>query len=219
MSYIVYIITYIKQFPGPNSVILTKMWSVDMCAHHHHHRTITTITVIIFITIITITINDCPSLPSPPPSSSPYIVIAQVQFGLPCLLENVDENLDPGLGPILLKQVLVLDCICLFCLCICIHFCCLKQFFKPFKCWHKANDDNDKLLNDTNLIFVHLTTILNDRRSATEGLIASRLGKTSLSTTTSSNSTSPRKAGHKQTCHIFARNKVNIVLSDWSSTN
>ena len=30
---------------------------------------------------------------------------AQVQFGLPCLLENVDENLDPGLGPILLKQV------------------------------------------------------------------------------------------------------------------
>ena len=31
----------------------------------------------------------------------------QVQFGLPCLLENVDENLDPGLAPILLKQVIV----------------------------------------------------------------------------------------------------------------
>ena len=150
-----------------------------------------------------------------------------MQFGLPCLLENVDENLDPGLGPILLKQVLllVLDCICLFCLCICIYFCCLKQFFRPLKCWHKAkiaDDDNDDLLNDTDRIFVHLTTFLNDRRSATEGLIASRLGKTSSSTTTSSNSTSPRKAGHKKTCHIFARNKVNIVfpaLSDWSSTN
>jgi len=35
-----------------------------------------------------------------------YISLIQnaVQFGLPCLLENVDENLDPGLGPILLKQ-------------------------------------------------------------------------------------------------------------------
>ena len=32
----------------------------------------------------------------------------QVQFGLPCLLENVDENLDPGLGPILLKQVIIM---------------------------------------------------------------------------------------------------------------
>ena len=32
----------------------------------------------------------------------------QVQFGLPCLLENVDENLDPGLGPILLKQVIII---------------------------------------------------------------------------------------------------------------
>ena len=32
----------------------------------------------------------------------------QVQFGLPCLLQNVDENLDPGLGPILLKQVIII---------------------------------------------------------------------------------------------------------------
>ena len=101
-------------------------------------------------------------------------------------------------------------------------FCCLKQIFRPLKCWHKAkivNDDYADFLSDTHLKFVHLMTFLNDRRSATEGLIASRLGKTSSSTTTSSNSTSPRKAGHKQTCHIFARNKVNIVLSDWSSTN
>ena len=36
-----------------------------------------------------------------------YLDGYQVQFGLPCLLENVDENLDPGLGPILLKQVIV----------------------------------------------------------------------------------------------------------------
>ena len=85
-----------------------------------------------------------------------------------------------------------------------------------------ANDDNDDFLSDTYLIFVHLMTFLNDRRSATEGLIASRLGKTSSSTTTSSNSTSPQKAGHKKICNIFAQNKVNIVfpaLSDWSSTN
>ena len=39
-------------------------------------------------------------------SDSNYINLIQnaVQFGLPCLLENVGENLDPGLSPILLKQ-------------------------------------------------------------------------------------------------------------------
>ena len=39
-------------------------------------------------------------------SDSNYLKLIQnaVQFGQPCLLENVGENLDPGLSPILLKQ-------------------------------------------------------------------------------------------------------------------
>ena len=39
-------------------------------------------------------------------SDSNYLKMIQnaVQFGQPCLLENVGEDLDPGLSPILLKQ-------------------------------------------------------------------------------------------------------------------
>lgn len=49
-------------------------------------------------------------------SDSTYLRSIQnaVQFGHPCLLENVGENLDPGLGPILLKQTFKhggVDCI------------------------------------------------------------------------------------------------------------
>lgn len=39
-------------------------------------------------------------------SDSNYLKLIQnaVQFGQPCLLENVGESLDPGLSPVLLKQ-------------------------------------------------------------------------------------------------------------------
>ena len=32
-----------------------------------------------------------------------------IRFGKPCLIENVDEEMDPALDPVLLKQVFILN--------------------------------------------------------------------------------------------------------------